>query len=98
MKATPVLNRRLPITEGRFAEVVVWQLPVPVLGSRHAYKYSLAYVVDGVCVVRFDNERGKGDHWHYGQQEIGYTFTNLERLLTDFEKAIARYDDEYGID
>ncbi len=33
-------------------------------GSSHGFKYRLAYVVDGVCVVRYDNEVDKGDHRH----------------------------------
>ncbi|MCK4426699.1 MAG: helix-turn-helix transcriptional regulator [Deltaproteobacteria bacterium] len=30
---------------------------------------------DGTCVVRYDNESGKGDHKHYGAQEELYGFT-----------------------
>ena len=35
-------------------------------GSTHDYKYALAYVVAGQCVIRYDNEAGKGDHKHFG--------------------------------
>jgi hypothetical protein len=45
-----------------FAELVLWSVPEPVTGSTHEFKYRLAYVVDGVCVVRYDNEVRKGDH------------------------------------
>jgi predicted transcriptional regulator len=31
--------------------LVIWQVPEPVSGSRHRYKYRLAYVVRGVCRV-----------------------------------------------
>ena len=27
--------------------------------STHQFKYRLAYIVDGICVVRYDNERKK---------------------------------------
>lgn len=67
-----------------FAELVVWDVPEPVSGSTHSYKYRLAYVVGGVCRVRYDNERGKGDHRHVDGLETPYTFRGLERLLTDF--------------
>jgi hypothetical protein len=38
----------------------------------------------GVCRVRYDNERGKGDHRHLGGVEAPYRFRSLERLLADF--------------
>ena len=47
----------------------------------HDFKYRLAYVVDGVCVVRYDNEAGKGDHRHFGERESNYTFQTPEKLL-----------------
>ena len=44
-----------------FAALVVWEVPEPVSGCPHSYQYRLTYVVTGVCRVRYDNERGKGD-------------------------------------
>ena len=35
-------------------------------------KYRLAFVVEEACVVRYDNERSKGDHRHYGDTEESY--------------------------
>jgi len=37
-----------------------------------------------VCVVRYDNERGKGDHRHVGEGEEGYAFSTLRQLVVDF--------------
>jgi hypothetical protein len=37
-----------------------------VRGSRHQYKYRLVLVVNDDCVLRYDNEAGKGDHKHVG--------------------------------
>ena len=65
-----LLRERRIIAEDRFAEVVIWELPRPVAGSRHRFKYRLAFVVDEVCVLRFDNETGKGDHKHVGEVEV----------------------------
>lgn len=59
-----LLRERRIIAEDRFAEIVIWELPRPVAGSRHRLKYRLAFVVDEICVLRFDNETGKGDHKH----------------------------------
>lgn len=70
------------------------KVPVPAVGSSHAFNYQLAYVVDGVCVGRYDNEVGKGDHRHYGAVESDYSFTTPEALLAAFEQDIARWNRE----
>lgn len=94
MKATELYRRRLVMAENRFAELVLWRLSRPLPGSRHPYKYRLAYVVDGVCVLRFDNETGKGDHRHRGGAESPYRFTTPERLIADFQRDIERWNHE----
>lgn len=40
--------------------------------------------MDGQCVLRYDNEAGKGDHKHIGNEENDYSFTTAEQLLKDF--------------
>ena len=91
MKPRLLLRERRIVSEGRFAEMVIWKLPKPVPGSPHAFKYRLAFVVEGVCVLRFDNESGKGDHKHVGAQEVSYAFTNLKQLVTDFLDEIDKW-------
>jgi hypothetical protein len=76
-------------SDGAILEVVVWKLPTPVPPTEHGYKYRAAYVVDGVRVVGFDNERGKGDHCHMDGSEMPYTFTSVEQLIEDFIAAVA---------
>lgn len=71
---------------GRIIEVVIWLLSEPVPGSAHTFKYRLFYgTLSGVCIVRYDNERAKGDHRHVGDQEEPYCFTTLRKLIDDFE-------------
>lgn len=94
MKATLVARTRIVYAENAFAELVLWKLPSPVVGSSHGFKYRLAYVVDGVCVVRYDNEFGKGDHRHYGEKESEYAFSSPEALLAAFERDMARWNRE----
>ena len=94
MKATELLRRRIPYSEFSFAELVLWQLPEPVPGSAHSYKYRLAYVVNGVCVLRYDNESGKGDHRHFRGKEVRYTFDGVEKLLASFQRDIERINRE----
>ena len=50
----------------------------------HTFKYRLALVSEGVCVMRYDNEAGKGDHKHVGDWQIPYRFIDLNTLQADF--------------
>lgn len=84
MKATLLLRERRIVAEDAFVELVVWKVPAPVPGSAHNFKYRLAFVVDSVCVLRYDNEAGKGDHKHLGEEQSPYVFTTPARLLDDF--------------
>jgi hypothetical protein len=84
MKAELLIKERLSLTENSFVELVLWRLPVPVVSSDHAFKYRLAFIVAGVCVLRYDNEASKGDHKHVGSVETIYVFESPRRLLADF--------------
>ncbi|WP_300322184.1 DUF6516 family protein [Accumulibacter sp.] len=88
MPTVLILDDRYPQGDDVFVAVRVFRLPTEVPGSTHDLKYSLAYVVDGVCVLRFDNEAGKGDHVHRGEAEEPYLFTLLDQLLADFWTAV----------
>ena len=94
MQATLIAQTRAVYSVRSFAELVLWRVPGAVRRSEHDFKYRLAYVVDGVCVVRYDNEVGMGDHRHVGGVESGYRFSTPERLLADFQADIARWNDE----
>jgi Family of unknown function (DUF6516) len=84
MKAELLLRERQGLTETAFVEILVWRVPQRVPGSRHDFKYSLTLVVDGVCVLRYDNEAGKGDHKHVREREAAYRFIDLATLHADF--------------
>ena len=90
MKAALLQKSRVKLGDNRFADIVIWQVPVSVPGSLHSFKYRLALVVDGVCAMRYDNESGKGDHKHLGEQEVPYCFTTLDQLVDDFWADIAQ--------
>ena len=94
MKATELLRTRMALSDVAFAELVLWRVPKPVLGSTHGFKYRLAYVVNGTCVVRYDNETGKGDHRHCNTRERPYRFETPEKLIADFQADIARWNRE----
>lgn len=84
MRAELLVRERHQLKEDAFAELKLWRVPEPVHGSAHGYKYALAYVVGGRCVLRYDNEAGKGDHKHLGAAEVRYGFTTPAQLLADF--------------
>lgn len=90
MKAE-LLMRQRRVLEGGFIEVVVWRLPKPLSGSPHGLKYRLAYVVAGECVLRYDNEAGKGDHKHVDIEETPYVFVSVDQLLDDFLADVAEW-------
>ena len=78
--------------DGFIVEIVIWELPEPLPPSRHRYKYRLYFGVAGVSRVRYDNERGKGDHRHVGGREEDYTFKSVEQLLADFQSDVERWE------
>ena len=84
MKAQLLLKQRLILSESAFAEIIIWELQASLDGSTHNYKYRLAYVVNNHCVLRYDNEAGKGNHVHINEQELSYDFVSTEQLIDDF--------------
>lgn len=91
-RATLVIDRKENRADGSIIQAVVWELPVPIMGSRHRFKYRLYYGKDGICLVRFDNEQGKGDHKHLNGIESPYLFKDIQTLLKDFREAIREYE------
>lgn len=50
------------------------------------------YGANGVCRVRYDNERDKGDHRHVDGAETAYSFTSVAQLLADFQHAVEAWE------
>jgi hypothetical protein len=85
MKAKQLYKYRFNYDDGMIMEAVIWQLPEPVVGSQHHFKYRCFYGnAEHGRVIGYDNERPKGDHRHYGQREEAYLFTTVEQLMSDF--------------
>ena len=84
MAAELMIDERHVLAEDAFVEIVVWRLPRVVPASVHRFKYRLALIEGGECVLRYDNEAGKGDHRHEGEVEQPYHFTTPEALLAAF--------------
>lgn len=88
MPAVELMNTKIQIADNAFATIRILQVDPAILGSNHQYKYSLAYVVDGLCMMRYDNERGKGDHKHIGEREYPTAFSTIENLIASFRADI----------
>lgn len=88
------MNRKLSRDDGSILQFVVWELPEPVPVSGHRYKYRFYYGKGGIGLVRYDNERGKGDHRHYGEKEEPYTFSSLDNLLLDFLHDVEQFEQQ----
>jgi len=97
MKATLIAQAKEVRDDGSIVEIVVWELAEPLPPCAHHYKYRLFFGQSGECFVRYDNERGKGDHRHLcsreyaGGVESAYNFTTLEALLADFERDVTNW-------
>ena len=91
MKAEFLIDERHVLDIGTFVEIVVWRLARPARSSTHRFRYRLALVVDRVCVLRYDNEAGKGDHRHVRDVEKPYGFTDPDAFLADFWRDVEKW-------
>ena len=95
MKAELLFRDKYVYRDGAIREMVIWRLPAPDAERPHGLKYRLYYGQSGHCLVRYDNERGKGDHRHYGdaggqEHEENYTWISVQHLIADFKADIER--------
>jgi hypothetical protein len=91
MKARLLQRNKVLVGHDLWVQIVVWVVPVSVRGSAHEYKYSFALIDKDRCVLRYDNEAGKGDHKHIGEEEVPYVFWTMDRLQDDFWTDVERY-------
>ena len=91
-RALSVMNRKLSRDDGSILQFIVWELPGPLPGCTHRYKYRFYFGKNGIPLVRYDNERGKGDHRHYKDGEESYTLHDLNTLLRDFLMDMAQFE------
>ncbi len=85
MPARLIVRAKEVRDDGSVVEIVIWELPQALRPCVHSYKYRLYFGAAGECRVRYDNERGKGDHRYVGAVEMFYRFESITRLLDDFQ-------------
>ena len=84
-KATLIFrDKQIDPGDGSITEMVLWQTDEPVPGCKHRFKYRLFYGYPDRPLVRYDNERGKGDHRHLQGLEEPYGFRGEKQLIEDF--------------
>lgn len=97
-KAILLLRERVVLSGTAFAEIRIWRVPAPVRGSAHDLKYSLALVASRRCVLRYDNEAGKGDHRHtLEDRQEPYEFRGSDALSGDFWKDVDEWLTNAGL-
>lgn len=84
MKALLIYHKTETRADGIKLDMVIWQLPAPTTDRPHGIKYRLWAGRDGMTLVRYDNETGKGDHKHAGERELPYAWRGLAALVADF--------------
>ena len=90
MEAELLFSDKYVYRDGAIREMVFWRLPEADQKRPHGLKYRLYYGYPGRCLVRYDNERGKGDHRHYGEYEEDYTWVSVQKLTSDFRADIEK--------
>jgi hypothetical protein len=91
MEAKLIYQEKFIYSDGSIREMVLWQLSKKTPDRPHQLKYRLYYgLMDGTCIVRYDNEAGKGDHNHIREIEKAYRFTDVETLVADFLEDIEK--------
>ena len=90
-KAKIVIHSKVNDPDGMITEFTVWKLPAPSQERPHGLKYSFFFGREGIRIIAYDNERGKGDHRHYLDREEKYVFVSIEKLMSDFLKDIQDY-------
>jgi hypothetical protein len=90
MKARLLQKSRDEFLDGIIVETVIWELPEVLPERPHCLKYRLYCGRNGECIVRYDNEIGKGDHRHYGDNEESYSFVSFAKLIDDFLADVER--------
>ena len=86
-----LVDEKVVLADGAIMGLVIWRLPRATADRPHGLKYRLYFGRGGNCLVRYDNETGKGDHWHIKGREEPYRFISVAKLRQDFEAAMKKY-------
>lgn len=89
MKAEPFYMFKRGYENGDIIEIKIWRVEQSK-DKPHGFKYTLAFIKDGKRVIGYDNGEHKGDHRHYRDREVKYSFRGIENLIRDFFEDVRR--------
>lgn len=90
MKGRLLQKSKEEFAGGVIVETTVWELAEATPDRPHSLKYRFFCGRNGECIVRYDNEAGKGDHRHYGTREESYRYSAFAKLAEDFFADVER--------
>ena len=97
MKAKLIFKEKNQFEDGSILELVLWELPTKTKDRPHGYKYRMYFGdSEGNCLVRYDNESGKGDHKHIENKEFPYQFVDKDTLIKDFYRDVMIFSEAEG--
>ena len=70
--------------DGSIIQMIVWRVPEAVPPTAHGFKCRLVYVVEGVRVVGFDNERARVITATSTVKSVPTFFSTVDQLIEDF--------------
>ena len=73
--------------ESEFVEIKIYEVENSRLFPE-GIKYSMVFVKNGICLLRYDNERNKGHHKHISGKESGIEFKGVEQLKKSFYEEV----------
>ena len=87
MPAVRILDAVEVLPEGDVLKAIAWKVPKSN-DFPEGIKYAFVYIHHGKRILGYDNERGKGHHRHYKNEETKIDFKDHETLLNQFKEEI----------
>ena len=82
-----IAENRTELGKDKFTELRVYEVPHSK-DFQEGLKYSMSYVKKGQCILRYDNERGKGHHMHFMGKESEVSFRAIWELISEFRERV----------
>jgi len=82
-----IFHEKRILSEKELVEMKIWRVPKSE-DFPDRVKYSFVYVKNKERILGYDNERGKGHHRHYKNEETKIDFKDPETLLNQFKEEI----------
>jgi len=84
-----IIYTRNVLSENELVEIKIWEIPKSN-DFPEGLKYSFVYVKDGIRILGYDNERKKGHHRHFKEEETETEFEGIWKLLSKFKEEVEK--------